>query len=409
MMEESRKEISPFRCVPVEMTVNLRLKMTKILKMVLPAMLLVGLFVFLFFWNKVEIVPLIQNNTQQFEKAVVTKILQDNLQENGSRIGNQKVMVKFLTGPDKGKEVKAVSTNGSLYGATCKKGMKVITLTNKAGEVEITSVYSFDRTWIVAGFVLFLFALLILVGGKNGFKAVLGLAVTFIFIAFFLFPAIYRGINPVLAAVITVSLSTIITIYILGGYTAKSAGAILGTVSGVIIAGLCATIFSKIAHITGYNVSNIETLIFVSKYTQIQCGDLLFAGILISSLGAVMDVAFSISSAVTEIHKVDNSLGLKELFKHGMNIGRDMMGTMANTLILAFTGGTLSELVLDYAYDIPFLQLINSYAIGIEIIKGIAGSVGIILTVPLVAFFAAFLCGKKDGVKKQKKSDKEKL
>lgn len=370
--------------------------MKKNLKITISIFLMTSLSIFLFFWSKVELIPLIHSNSQKFEKAVVTEIIQDNLQENGSRIGNQKVMLKILSGTMKNKTVTAISTNGSLYGATCKKGMKVIALTNEAGEVEITSVYSFDRTFILAGFVLLFFALLILVGGKNGFKAVFGLITTFIFIAFFLFPAIYRGMNPILATIITISLSTIITLFVLGGYSRKTAGAICGTISGVIIAGICASVFSEIAHINGYNVNNIESLIYVSRYTKIQCGDLLFAGILISSLGAVMDVAFSISSAINEIHKVNKKLHVKDLFFHGMNIGKDMMGTMANTLILAFTGSSLSELILDYAYNIPFLQLINSYAIGIEIIKGIAGSIGIILTVPLVALFSAFLCTKKN-------------
>jgi len=369
--------------------------MKNYIKIGFPLIIVICSIIFLFFWNQIELIPLVSNKSQKFARALVTEIIQDNIQENGARIGNQKVLVKFLSGEMKGKTAKAVSSNGSLFGATCKKGMKVITLTNKSGKVEITSVYSFDRTFILAGFVLFLFTILMLVGGKNGLKAVIGLVVTFIFIAFFLFPAIYRGMDPILSAILTVSLSTIITIFLLGGYSAKSLGAISGTIAGVAIAGISASLFAKIAIITGYNVSNIEALVFVSTHTKIQCGDLLFAGILISSLGAVMDVAFSISSAVNEIHSVNQELGLKDLFKHGMNIGKDMMGTMANTLILAFAGSSLSELLLDYAYDIPLLQLINSYEIGIEIIKGIAGSTGIILTVPLVAFFSAFFCSRK--------------
>ena len=157
------------------------------------------------------------------------------------------------------------------------------------------------------------------------------------------------------------------------------------------ISGITAWGFGKIAHISGYNVSNIDSLISVSNMTNIQVGDLLFAGILISSLGAVMDVGLSIASTIQEIHEANPALSVRELFRRGMNVGKDMMGTMSNTLILAFAGGSLSELILNYAYDLPYLQLINSYNIGIEIMQGISGSIGIILTVPLVSIFASIL------------------
>ena len=109
-----------------------------------------------------------------------------------------------------------------------------------------------------------------------------------------------------------------------------------------------------------------------------------------------MDVAMSVSSTIHEIHEKNPSLGRKELFKSGMNVGKDMMGTMSNTLILAFTGGSLSTLVVNYAYDISYRQLVNGYYMGIEIMQGIAGSIGIILTVPFVSMVASGLyCMKK--------------
>ena len=104
-----------------------------------------------------------------------------------------------------------------------------------------------------------------------------------------------------------------------------------------------------------------------------------------------MDVGLSVASTITEIHDVNPELNTGELFKRGMNVGKDMMGTMANTLILAFAGGSLSELLLDYAYNLPYLQIVNSYTIGIEHMRGVAGSIGIILTVPLVSLFASVL------------------
>ena len=360
-------------------------------RIILSLAALLALGIFLSQWCQVEKEKLVSAESQEFDKAVVTEIITDNLQENGSRIGNQEVKVRFLSGRRRGQETEAVSTNGNLYGTVCHVGLKVITLTNQSGDVTVTSVYSRNREPYIVGFILLFFLLLYLVGGKNGIKAVVGLVITFLMVVLFLFPAIYRGISPVYAAVMTVILVTVLSIFILTGYSRKTYAAILGTVSGVIISGLAAWLFGKAAGISGYNVSNIDTLVSVENCTNIKVGDLLFAGILISSLGAVMDVGLSIASTITEINHVTPGLGWRKLFCSGMNVGKDMMGTMSNTLILAFAGGSLSELVLDYAYNLPYLQLINSYTIGIEVMQGIAGSIGIILTVPLVSLFASVL------------------
>lgn len=368
--------------------------MLKYWKLLLSASVIILLAVFLSQWCQVDKVQMVSDQSQEFDKAVVTEILSDNLQENGSRIGSQQVRIKFLSGKRKGEETTATSTNGNLYGATCYVGLKVITLTNESGNITITSVYSRNREPYIIGFILIFFLLICIVGGKNGLKAVTGLIITFLLVLLFLFPAIYRGMSPVQAAVLTVIITTVLTIFILTGYSCKTYAAVLGTVSGVIISGLSAWLFGKLAGISGYNVSNIDTLVTVADCTNIRVGDLLFAGILISSLGAVMDVGLSVASTVTEIHCVDPGLKWQELFKSGMNVGKDMMGTMSNTLILAFTGGSLSELLLDYVYDLPYLQLVNSYTIGIEIMQGIAGSIGIILTVPLVSFFASVLAAR---------------
>ena len=118
---------------------------------------------------------------------------------------------------------------------------------------------------------------------------------------------------------------------------------------------------------------------------------LYICGILIAAEGAVMDIAMSISSAVSELHEVNPALTARQLFKSGMNIGRDAMGTMANTLVLAFAGTSLNMMIFIYAYDISYIQLLNTDFVAIEIIRSISGSIGIVLTVPLVAAISAHL------------------
>ena len=200
--------------------------------------------------------------------------------------------------------------------------------------------------------------------------------------------------SPFWAAILVVVAVTIVSVYLICGGNRKGLCAMLGTILGVLIAGIFATIFGKITRVTGYNIEDIETMVYVAQNSKLQIGGVLFSGILIASLGAVMDVAVSISSTIEEIHNKKPELTSKELFKSGINVGKDMMGTMSNTLILAFTGGAVNTMILIYAYIMPYMQVVNMYSIGIEVIKGISGTLGIVLTVPLVSLISAKVYGK---------------
>jgi uncharacterized membrane protein len=146
-----------------------------------------------------------------------------------------------------------------------------------------------------------------------------------------------------------------------------------------------------LTHLSGFSVNEADVLIQIAGTTHMKVGELLFAAILISSLGAIMDIAISVATSVNEVYERNRSLGMKELFKSGMNVGRDMMGAMANTLIIAFTGASLNILVLLYAWNVSYYQLINNNMIGIYVIQAVSGSIAVILTVPLVSFFSARL------------------
>lgn len=354
--------------------------------------------VFVFKLNQVEKTELVVRTGQTFEKAEVTEILQDNLDSNGTRVGEQKVRVKMLTGARKGEELDITSSSGYLFGVTCKVGMKVIVMQSVAGETTIASVYSQDREWVIYIFALLYLLALCVIGGKQGIKGCLGLIFTFFCVIFVYLPLVYLRFSPFWAAVFICFLTTLVTMYLIGGPTKKTCAATLGTLAGVVLAGLSAWCFSKASGISGYNVSDIETLMTLWNTNRIQVGGLLFSGLLISCLGAVMDVAMSISSAIDEIYKQNNSLTRKELFKAGMRVGRDMMGTDSNTLILAFAGSSVSTLLLDYAYDLPYQQIINSNNIGIAIMQGLAGSFGIVLSVPLTVLICTVLFHKNEAV-----------
>ena len=354
--------------------------------------LLVCVFaVFVIRLNQVEKTELVVRTGQTFEKAKVVKILQDNLEENGTRVGEQKVRVHMLTGVRKGEELDITSSSGYLFGAACKPGMKVIVMQSVAGDSTVASVYTQDRESVIYIFALIYLLALCMIGGKQGIKGCLGLVFTFFCVIFVYLPLVYLKYSPFWTAVFVCFITTLVTMYLIGGPTRKTCAATLGTLAGVVLAGISAWCFSKASGISGYNVSDIETLMTLWNTNRIQVGGLLFSGLLISCLGAVMDVAMSISSAIDEIYKQNSVLTRTELFKAGLSVGRDMMGTDSNTLILAFAGSSVSTLLLDYAYDLPYQQIINSNNIGIAIMQGLAGSFGIVLSVPFTVLICTVL------------------
>ena len=356
-----------------------------------PLILLVLFFAFVVRINMVDKTKLVSREGQTFEKGVVTEILQDNLQPDGTRVGEQRVRVQMTTGVRAGETLEMTSASGYLFGAGCTEGMKVIVMQSVAGDSTVASVYAQDREMVIYVFAALYLLALCLVGGMQGVKGAAGLVFTFFCIIFVYLPLVYQGHSPFWVSVFVCAVTTLVTMYLIGGPTRKTAVATGGTVAGVCIAGLAATAFSAASGITGWNVSDIESLLTLANTNGVQVGGLLFSGLLISALGATMDVAMSIASAISEIHVQTPDMPRRDLFKAGMRVGRDMMGTDSNTLILAFAGGSLSMLVLDYAYDLPYLQIINSNNIGIAVMQGLSGSFGIVLSVPATVVMAAYI------------------
>ncbi|MBO7745054.1 YibE/F family protein [Paenibacillus sp. MWE-103] len=330
----------------------------------------------------------------KYETAKVLKIVDEQLEQSPDqlnlRTGTQQLEVKILSGEHKG-EVRSVTNYVSLYNHNIFKAgstavVNVDTASTKEYEV---FVYSNYKAPVILGLVLLFFAALWAVGGKKGLLSVLGIIFTFACIVYLFIPMIYRGYSPILAAVLIVILATFVTLVLLNGWSSKTWSAIVGTMIGVTVAGLIAYIAGNMAHITGYNIDSGESLVTISHNTGLQLKDLLFAGILLASLGAMMDVSISIAAAVHEVYLASPNIGKKALYLAGLNVGRDMMGTMASTLILAFTGSALSSLIIIYALRTSIAQMLNMNLIGIEVILGMSGCIGIVLLVPAVAFVSS--------------------
>ena len=357
-----------------------------------PPLVLLALFLLLVVrLNQVDKVALVSREGQTFEKGVVTEILQDNVQPDGSRVGEQVVRVLMKTGELKGREIETTSSSGFLFGAPCAVGMKVVVMQSLAGDTVVSSVYAQDREFQILAFAALYLLALCLIGGWQGAKGALGLVFTFGCILWVYLPLVYQGWSPFWSAVLVCTVTAGVTLWLVGGPTRKTLVATAGTVAGVVMAGVAASLFSLATGITGWNVSDIESLMTLWSTADIQVGGLLFSGLLISSLGATMDVAMSIASSMAEVQAQTPDISRRALFQAGMRVGRDMMGTDSNTLILAFAGGSVSMLVLDYAYDLPWLQIINSNNIGIAVMQGLAGSFGVVLSVPVTVALAMLL------------------
>lgn len=331
-----------------------------------------------------------------FEKAKVLEIVESNLSEDtvieGIKLGHQQLHVEILTGPHSGEKFYIKNPLSRLYNIEARESMTLIVrIAYDAGQIIAITVFNHHRTPMIYLLVGVFFSLLCLLGGLKGLRAALSLVFTGALIVFFMLPMLFKGHSAIGLAVVTVTITTIVSLLLVSHWGYKTLAAIIGTVSGVLIAGVIAFAVGEMSRLSGITMNEAEELIFIAGDRGIKVKGLMFAAILIASLGAVMDVAMSIASSVFEISEQNPSLSQRALWTSGMNVGKDVMGTMANTLILAFAGGSLNVMILIAAYQMPYHQLMNLDFVGTEMVLGLSGSIGIVLTVPITAWTASLL------------------
>ena len=341
-----------------------------------------------------------------FVPAEVTAVLSDDAQpdfENseGRRIGTQKLEIRVLSGEHRGEILPLTNYMSALFNVDVDRGDRVIVrlITREDGSY-YAALFNYDRGLVLGAVLLVFCGVLAVLGGWKGIRALLGLVFTLAVIWFLLIPGLIRGWPAIPLTIAVAAVTAAASLILLDGLTRKSLCAVLGCVGGVAAAGLCAGVVGEVTPMNGFNMSEAENLLLYGAEKGLTVSGLLVCGVLIAALGAVMDVAMSIASAAWELRERSPDLPPRELFRSGMNIGRDAMGTMANTLILAFAGSSLNLLILVQVYDIPFLQLVNTDFICIEVLQSVAGSMGILLTVPLVAGISArLMAGRAAGLK----------
>lgn len=338
-------------------------------------------------------------DTLHYEQGIVVEISDSELhydEELKIYLGTQNLKVKMTEGNEKGTVIEVTNYLTKTHNVLAKQNMSLIINADRPEQVEpYYTVYNYDRRFALIACVAVLFAAIFCIGGGKGVRAVCGLMYSLFVIVGFLLPAVFSGWSPIWTGILTAVLSTAVTLLLLNGQSKKTLAAILATTIGMIFALVFFKIMSALVHIDGFSSAEAEGLILINEETGLQIKDVLFAGVLISSLGAIMDVGMSIVSALCEVYLHNPTLNKREIFHSGIEIGKDMIGTMTNTLILAFAGSAFITLLVFVSYQVQFNQLINSNYLCIEIAQGICGTFGIVLTIPAASAIMAGLLTRK--------------
>ena len=339
----------------------------------------------------------IETKEEYLSGKIIALVSEENSDEEGvAKL--QKFNVKLLEGTDKGEvvEIDLPIYKDDEYNINAKVGDRVVvykTFDNYGSDEMQLQYYISDVDKRIELYIMGIsfIVLVLLIARKNGLKALLALIVTIAFIIKIFIPAIYNGYSPIFFAIITTIFSSLVTIYFTVGMNKKFVVALLGVTSGVLIAGILSYIFTYRMRLNGFLDSDLLASAYLLKNVKIK--ELIPAGVIIGSLGAVMDVAVSITSSINELHETDPNMSKKSMFKSAINIGNDIIGTMINTLILAYIASSIFTLLLIYiqANEYPLIRILNFQDIAVEIMRSICGSIGILIAVPLTAYIGTVI------------------
>ncbi len=332
-----------------------------------------------------------QDKVLKSELGRVEKIDYEDIEQSYSEKSQvqQIVTVKILTGEFKGQTtvVDNMLTNNPYYDIFLKKGDKVILHAEYETDGQTIDYFIADIYRVNFVYVLIaLFAgLLIYVGRQKGFSSLFSIFATVLLILFVLVPLVRSGFNPIISALIICIISTIITMYLVGGFNKKSTSAILGTIGSIICAVILSLLTIKLSRLTGFCCE--ETMFLYQADPNLDFKGILTASMMLATLGAVMDTGMSIASSINEFYSINPNLTSRELFFSGMNVGKDIIGTMANTLILVYMGGSLPLVLLSQNIDLQ--KFFNLNQVVTEISSALIGSISLVICVPITALIAA--------------------
>ncbi|MDU5070066.1 YibE/F family protein [Finegoldia magna] len=364
--------------------------MKKIVNVIL-ILLLIGIF---FLNRKLDVnESLISYKGVEYLRAKVVEVVDESLDypDNSKPVGVQEIKAKILK---TGKVVELDNELVNTHSIKVHKGSNVILIQNQnSGSTDdyYYSVYNYDRSIrifvIIALFVIFL----AVIAGVKGLKSAIALFISIYIILFFDVALLMNGYNNILVTIITVILCAVYSLVVLYGYSKMTLVNMISIGTSFLIAAIMVKIIGKVLYVSGHNMENVETLILVGKTWGLRIENLLFSAVSIASLGASMDVSVSISSSLKEIKSLNTDLDSRKLFQSGMNIGKDIIGTMVNTLVFAFIGSSLVTIMVLISHGVSFNQLVNSDFFSVEITKGLIGTVVVIIMVPVTSLFSSII------------------
>ncbi len=251
--------------------------------------------------------------------------------------------------------------------------------------------YEFQRErpllWLLAIFVV----TSVLIGRRAGFRALVALALSLVLLVKFMLPAIVDGRSPLLVALVGASAVMFLALYLSHGVNVRTTSAVLGTVVSLAITGLLATLAVNAAHFTGFSGEESGYLAATSQHLDLR--GLLLAGVIIGALGVLDDVTITQASAVWELHQANPNLGFSGRFNAAIRIGRDHIASVVNTLVLAYAGAALPLLLLFTQAGTPLGEIFNGEPVATEVVRMLAGSIGLMCAVPITTALTALVVG----------------
>ena len=301
---------------------------------------------------------------------------------------------EILRGPRKGEIISAeqLIDNVSTLGVQpVEVGDKLFVYSPADGTDGIWSAGDFYRSGQITLLLGFFCLALLLFGQKKGFNTMLSLAFTCGAVFLVFVPSILAGRNPYLWSCLICLYIIGMTLALVSGFSCKSLASALGCSGGVLVAGLMTVLCSHTMKLTGFLDDDSLYVYLMNPDQPIDLKAIIFAANIIGALGATMDVAMSLSSSLHELSEQAPNISFTEMFRSGIRIGQDIMGTMANTLVLAYIGSSLSTVLLFVSYQASLLQLLSRELIIVELLQALSGSIGILFTIPISAFVSSVL------------------
>ncbi len=302
--------------------------------------------------------------------------------------------VKILNKEYRGEIVEITNTlsGDTLYDINLKRG-DLISVYLYEGHTGESAFYlmGYENSGYMLQMIGIFLLFLVIIGGWKGVRAIVSLSVIIALIIYVMVPMLLAGYNAILIAFGICAIATLLTLLIISGWNKKTQAAIIGTVGGIIVSSIMAYIYGTLTRLTGLSSGDAQMLLYLPQDVQFDFRGLLFAGILIGALGAVMDVSVSIASSLNELSKSTPKLPFPKIFKYGMAIGKDIMGTMTNTLILAYTGTSLPIILVFIGFQKTLDEIVNLHSIVVEIVRALAGSMGLLFAIPITVVSYAVL------------------